>query len=73
VAVAVTALLFFLGMLCAFTPPHEPCDCRRCWYVNEPPEGAPVCKTVKTIAIAGIAALAFWLLRSPASGFRDQA
>ncbi|GAF82859.1 unnamed protein product, partial [marine sediment metagenome] len=52
-ATVVLGLLFFLGWCAGTREQPKSCDCQRCWYVNEPPEGTPMCKVVKTIAIAG--------------------
>ena len=41
-----------------------PCDCQRCWYVGDPPEGTPMCKRFKTAALVGAGALVFLALRA---------
>jgi hypothetical protein len=60
----VLALVFFVALAGARPGPSKPaCDCQRCWYVNEPPEGAPMCRKVLVIATVGVAALALWLFK----------
>ena len=74
---ASATVVLLLG--CFPGPAKNACDCQRCWYVNEPPEGTPACpgkpasmRVVWMLASAAIAALGMLLLRkkrkwSPAS------
>ena len=64
----VIALLIAFVTLAALCPSPETnparasCGCKRCWYVNDPPETAPMCPRVVFMATVGVAAIAFWAL-----------
>lgn len=65
------ACLVLLLVACWTQPERTACDCQRCWYVNEPPDGAPIVCTrslgkkglLPILAFGGLGLIGHLLLR----------